>query len=163
MERSHIPLHKWLLAIHLLCSSKKGYSAHQLMRTLGLGSYRTAWFMAHRIREPCAQTDLTPMGGKRQNRRNRRNHHRQSRGRSPEIRKGQVALRNVVMTLVERGGIARSFHVDGCTIGALKPIIRANIARETAMMTDQASWYPEIGREFASHDSVNHGKEEYVA
>jgi hypothetical protein len=71
-------------------------------------------------------------------------------------------FRNVVLTLVERGGSARSFHVDGTTIGTLKPIITANIDRETAMMTDQASWYPEIGRQFASHDTVNHGNEEYV-
>jgi transposase-like protein len=63
MERSHIPLHKWLLAIHLLCASKKGYSAHQLMRTLGLGSYRTAWFMAHRIRAAMDDKSHTETGG----------------------------------------------------------------------------------------------------
>jgi transposase-like protein len=62
-EDSHIPMHKWLLATHLLCSSKKGYSAHQLMRTLGLGSYRTAWFMAHRIRESMNDADPSPIGG----------------------------------------------------------------------------------------------------
>jgi hypothetical protein len=71
-------------------------------------------------------------------------------------------FRNVVLTLVERGGCARSFHVDGTTIGTLKPIITANIARETAMMTDQAGWYPEIGRQFASHDTVNHSEDEHV-
>ena len=63
-ESSHIPMHKWMLATHLLCASKKGVSAHQLMRTLGLGSYRTAWFMAHRVREAMADHDPTPIGGK---------------------------------------------------------------------------------------------------
>src|SRR5262249_10865100 len=62
-DRSHIPLNKWLLATHLLCASKKGYSAHQLMRTLGLGSYRTAWFMAHRIREGMKPKTRAPLGG----------------------------------------------------------------------------------------------------
>src|SRR3984893_4864168 len=62
-ERSHIPLHKWLLATHLLTSSKKGMSAHQLFRMLGFGSYRTAWFMAHRIREGTRSGELSPMGG----------------------------------------------------------------------------------------------------
>ena len=76
--------------------------------------------------------------------------------------RGRSAFRNVVLTVVERGGSARSFHVDGTTIGALKPIIHANIAREASMMTDQAGWYSEIGKAFASHDTVNHAKDEYA-
>jgi transposase-like protein len=161
MERSHIPLHKWLLAIHLLTSSKKGMSAHQLMRNLGIGSYRTAWFLAHRIREAMTDRDPPgPLGGE---------------GKTVEVDetyigrlkdvpkpKGGSSHKNVVLTLVERGGKARSFHIDSVSIADMKPIIEANVARETAMMTDQAAAYPEIAKGFASHDFVNHAREEYV-
>lgn len=159
-ERSHIPMHKWLLATHLLCASKKGMSSHQLYRSLGFGSYRTAWFMAHRIREAMRPTDLTPMGsggvvevdetiiGKLEG--------------APKKAGRGTQYRNIVLTLVERGGSARSFHIEGTTVGTLKPIITANIARETAFITDQATWYTEIGAMFKSHDTVNHSKDEYV-
>jgi transposase-like protein len=159
-EASHVPLHLWLQAMHLLCSSKKGISSNQLHRTLGI-TLKSAWFLSHRIREAMRDGSLAPMGG--------------AGGivevdetiigrtlESPKKLPRGNGFRNVVLTLVERGGSARSFHVDGTTIGTLKPIITANIDRETAMMTDQASWYPEIGRQFASHDTVNHGNEEYV-
>ena len=161
MERSHIPLHKWLLAIHLMTSSKKGMSAHQLFRNLGFGSYRTAWFLAHRIREAMTDRDPPgPLGGE---------------GKTVEVDetyigrlkdvpkpKGGSSHKNVVLTLVERGGKARSFHIDSVSIADMKPIIEANVARETAMMTDQAAAYPEIAKGFASHDVVNHAREEYV-
>lgn len=164
-ESSHVPMHKWLLATHLLCSSKKGISAHQLMRNLNLGSYRTAWFMAHRIREAMTDRNPSPMGGSGKTVEIDETLSGRQEG-SPAPKRGGKGYgsqwRNVAMTLVERGGSARSFHVSGTTIGTLKPIIRANIERETAIMTDQASWYPEIGGEFASHDTVNHAKEEYV-
>jgi transposase-like protein len=159
-ERSHIPMHKWLLATHLMCASKKGISAHQLFRSLGFGSYRTAWFMAHRIREAMTDRDPGPMGGE---------------GKTVEVDetyigrlkdvpkpKGGSSHKNVVLTLVERGGSARSFHVDSVSVADMKPIIHANIARESAMMTDQAAAYPEIAKDFASHDVVNHAREEYV-
>ncbi|MGA3303940.1 MAG: IS1595 family transposase, partial [Methylovirgula sp.] len=153
----------WWLAMHLLGTSKKGMSAHQLHRMLGV-TYKTAWFMAHRIREAMTDRNPGPMGGG---------------GKIVEIDEtvfgmvegapkstskmgGRSGYRRVALTLVERGGAARSFHVDGTTIAELKPIIRANVARETAIMTDQAAWYPEIAAEFASHDTVNHAKDEYV-
>ena len=160
-ESAHVPLHKALQAVHLLCSSKKGISSHQLHRILEV-QYKTAWFLSHRIREAMRDGSLSPLGGN---------------GATVEVDETVIgkldrapngrkvprgAFRNVVITLVERGGSARSFHVDGTTIGTLGPIIRANLDRESAMMTDQASWYPEIGRDFASHDTVNHAKEEYV-
>jgi transposase-like protein len=160
-ESSHIPMHKWMLATHLLCASKKGVSAHQLMRTLGLRSYRTAWFMAHRIREAMADRDPSPIGGKDKIVEIDETSMGKQEDAPKTIAKG-YNFRNVVLTLVERGGSARSFHVDGTTIAELKPVIRANVERESAIMTDQASWYPEIGAEFASHDTVNHAKDEYV-
>jgi transposase-like protein len=160
-ERSKVPLNKWLLATYLLNSSKKGFSAHQLHRTLGV-TYKTAWFMFHRIREAMRHDDLTPMGGNGKTVEIDETVFGKQEGAPKDASFKGSNFRNIALTLVERGGSARSFHVDGCTIGTLKPIIRANIARETAIMTDQASWYPEIGREFASHDAVNHSKEEYA-
>ncbi|TAL81952.1 MAG: IS1595 family transposase [Beijerinckiaceae bacterium] len=161
-ERSHIPMHKWLLATHLMCASKKGISAHQLFRSLGFGSYRTAWFMAHRIREAMRPDDLSPLGGSGKT----VEADETFIGRLPDVPKQRhgYAHKNVVLTLVERGGSARSWHVDTTTVATLIPIIRANVARETAMMTDQASWYKNLNKDgdFASHDSVDHSKEEYI-
>jgi len=157
-ERSHIPLHKWLLATHLLTSSKKGMSAHQLMRNLGLGSYRTAWFMAHRIREgmrsddttrgplggadKVVETDETFVGGKAKNRAYK-----------------EPAPKKPVLTLVERGGHVRSFHVANVTAKTLKPII---VEKGSALMSDESTVYPSIGADFASHTTVNHSANEYV-
>ncbi len=160
-EKSHIPLHKWLLATHLMCASKKGISAHQLFRMLGFGSYRTAWFMAHRIREAMT-TDvgaLPPLGGD---------------GAVVEVdetfigqktdvpkRRG-YAHKHVVLTLVERGGSARSFHVNGTSAADLLPIIRANVAPDTYVMTDEAGQYVGLSKHFTGHEFVRHGKGEYV-
>ncbi len=158
---SKVPLHKWVYATHLLTSSKKGISAHQLHRMLGV-TYKTAWFMAHRIREAMRPVEFTPMGGS---------------GRTVEIDETLIGFqegtnsktprqagqfRNIVLTLVERGGSARSFHVEGTTLGALVPIIRMNISRESHLMSDEASWYRGVGKEFASHNMVEHGAKEYV-
>jgi transposase-like protein len=163
-ERSKIPLTKWLAALFLLTASKKGVSAHQIHRSLGI-SYKSAWFMMHRLREALRSGGLAPMGGE---------------GRVVEIDEtvfGKVEgapketysgwgqqWRNTVLSLVERGGSVRSFHVDGTTIATLVPIIRANVSRESAIMTDEASWYKNLNKEgvFTSHDSVNHKQEEYV-
>jgi transposase-like protein len=159
-ESSHIPVHKWFQAAHLMASSKKGISSHQLHRTLKV-TYKTAWFMAHRLREAMRVIGVSPMGGS---------------GKPVEVdetfygrlegqpKKGRTAWanKNVVLTLVERGGSARSFHVDGLRIADLQPIIRANIARETRLMTDEMQSYKDIGKEFASHETVNHRHDEYV-
>ena len=167
-EKSHIPLHKWLLATHLMCASKKGISANQLFRMLGFGSYRTAWFMAHRIREAMAapaddnsplggagkvvEADETVIGGKERNK-------RLSKRNPKNI--GAVG-KSIAFTLVERNGRARSFHVANVTGKTLRPIIMKNVDRSTTLMTDDAGQYRPIGTEFARHESVNHGIEEYV-
>jgi transposase-like protein len=155
---AHIPLHKMLQAVHLICSSKKGISAHQLHRTLEV-DYKSAWFLAHRIREAMRTGSLAPMGGT---------------GGVIEVdetyigrRQGTPAVRNIrdknmVMTLVERGGSARSFHLDGMAISDIMPILRENVARESRVNTDEAKSYYDIGKEYAGHDTVNHGREEYV-
>ena len=158
-EETHLPLHKWMQAIHLMCSSKKGISAHQLHRVLEC-TYKTAWFLAHRIREAMRSDDFTPMGGK---------------GKFVEVdetyigrladvpkQRGGGAHKNVVLTLVERGGIARSFHIDTTAVARIVPIVNANIAKESALMTDEARHYKTVGKTFAAHGSVNHGADEYV-
>ena len=159
MERSHIALHKWVLAFHLLCSSKKGMSAHQLHRTLGI-TYRSAWFMAHRIRECMRMGGLAPMGGGGKVVEGDETFIGRKKGvRKP---KSGFAHKNVVLTLVERGGKARSFHVDSTRAADVVPVVRANVAREAKFVTDEASHYWEVGRDFARHDAVNHGLDEYA-
>ena len=162
MERSHIPLHKWLLAIHLMASSKKGISAHQLMRNLGLGSYRTAWFMAHRIREAmndkshtetgglggkneAVEVDETYVGGKAKNRAFK-----------------EPAPKKAVVSLIERDGRVASFHVANVTANTVRPIIVTNVNRASTLMTDEAPLYVGVGKEFDAHRSVNHSAGEYA-
>jgi transposase-like protein len=157
-EDSHIQLRDWLTAIHLICSSKKGISANQLHRTLGI-TLKSAWFMGHRIREAMRTGSLAPMGGA---------------GRVVEIdetfigqKHGTVkrrgyAHKNAVLSLVERDtGKVRSFHVGGTAAADLVPILRANIAKETAIMSDKAGRYIHLNKDFASHEFVNHGTGEY--
>jgi transposase-like protein len=158
-EDSHVPMRFWLQAMYLLCSSKKGISSNQLHRTLGV-TLKTAWFMAHRIREAMRVTGVEPMGGAGEVVEADETFIGRLEGQ-PKARKGGWH-KNVVLTLVQRGGSARSFHVDGVRIADIAPIVRANIAKETALMTDEASHYNEIGGEFVSHETVNHSKEEYV-
>jgi transposase-like protein len=157
-ESSHVPLHKWWQAAHLLASSKKGISAHQLHRTLQV-QYKTAWFMFHRLREAMRDGVLSPMGGNGKQVEVDETYMGRMKG-TPVTRGG--SHKNSVVTLVERGGIARSFHVDAARMGNVMPIVRANIARETAMMTDESGIYRRAGHDYASHDVVTHSKEEYV-
>jgi transposase-like protein len=160
-ERSKIKLHLWVYATHLLTSSKKGISSHQLHRMLGV-TYKTAWFMTHRIRESMRPAALTPMGGPT----SIIESDETMFGKSELAPKGRGKLRhwgrNIVLTLVERGGSARSFKVDSAGQDVIWPIISKNIRRESDLMTDEASWYKAIGRQFATHNSVNHSKKEYV-
>ena len=158
-EDSHVPMNLWLQAMYLLCSSKKGISSNQLSRTLGV-TLKTAWFISHRIREAMRVTDLDPMGGS---------------GKVVEVDETYIgrldgipkqrsggAHKNVVLTLVERGGSSRSFHVDSTSIADIAPILKANIAKESGLMTDEGRHYMEPGGDFASHEAVNHGEKEYV-
>ena len=149
-ERSKIPLSKWLAALFLMVASKKGVSAHQVHRMLGI-SYKSTWFMMHRLREAMRQGDLAPMGGN---------------GSIVEVdetfigRKLYMPIKrgtnhkHVVLTLVERRGSARSFHVDGVKKEDVLPIIRANLDRESHVMTDEAKRYAQLGDEFANHSAL---------
>jgi len=158
MESSHIPLNKWVLAFHLMCSSKKGISALQLQRELGLGSYRTAWFMCHRIRHamdhgPMAEmlkgtveVDETYVGGKSR---------KGIRGRGSERKTPVVAL-------MERGGRVRSKPVERIDAKTLKGEIRKHVDPNSMIMTDELPSYRGIGKEFAGgHQVVSHSAGEY--
>src|SRR5271170_410261 len=151
-EASHIPMRIWLQAMVLMCPSKKGISSNQLHRVLGV-SLKSAWFMSHRIREAMRVVGMGPLGGS---------------GKTVEVDEaffGQVkgepkrrgtGHKHVVLSLIERGGSARSFHVEGTRMADINPVIRAHLARESRMMTDEAQYYGEVGREMASHEMVNH-------
>ncbi len=159
MERSHVPLHKWLMATHLLAASKKGISAHQIHRMIGV-TYKTAWFLMHRIREgmdgaagnaplgggnKVVEADETYVGGKAKNRATRK-----------------PAAKKAVMALVEREGHVRSFHVANVNAKGLRGLIVTNVDRASHLMTDESMVYTSVGREFAGHSVVNHSAREYV-
>ena len=157
-ECAHIPLHKCLQAVHLLASSKKGISSHQLHRILEI-QYKSAWFLSHRIREAMRDGKLSPMGGSGKTVEADETYIGRLQGQRA---KGGTSTKNIVLTLVERGGSARSFHIDSTSIADITPILKANILKESAFMTDEARHYMEPGRDFASHDAVNHTEKEYV-
>ena len=162
MERSHIPLHKWLLAIHLMASSKKGISAHQLMRNLGIGSYRTAWFMAHRIREAMNGTDHKATGGLGGKNQAVEVDETYVGGKAKNRAFKEPNPKKAVVSLVERDGRVASFHVANVTAKTVRPIIVTNVNRASVLMTDEAPLYKGVGKEFANHHAVNHFASEYV-
>jgi transposase-like protein len=159
-ERSHIPLHKWLLATHLMAASKKGVSALQLQRMLGLGSYRSAWFMCHRIRESMKPTKVGPIGGsnkvvesdetliggKKKN--------RAFAKKEPK--------KHTVLALVERDGTSHSFHITNVKAKTLRETIYKVVDRKSHLMTDELASYTKLGKQFAGHTTVNHSADEYV-
>lgn len=161
MERSHVPLHKWLLATHIMAASKKGMSAAQMARMIGV-TYKTAWFLCHRIREAMdhadgngplgggpdavVEADETYVGGKAKNRATRK-----------------PATKKAVVALVERDGRARSFHVANVNGKHLRALIVTNVDRGAHLMTDEAPVYTRVGREFNGHSVVNHSAKEYVS
>jgi transposase-like protein len=166
MESSHIPLNKWALGFHLMASSKKGISAHQLMRNLGLGSYRTAWFMAHRIREAMLDNDPEPLGGKDKTVEVDETYIGKPAetfvsGKGWQSKRG-TATKRKVLTMVERGGRSVSIKVDDLTIPTIKRILGDHVVLDSILNTDEAQWYKAPGKNFAKHEAVNHGAGEYV-
>jgi transposase-like protein len=157
-ESSHVPLHKWVYASHLLTASKKGISSHQLMRMLGV-SYKTAWFMSHRVREAMRPKELTPLGGGGKVVEADETYFGQQESLKTDV--SRYHNKNIVLTLVERGGSARSFHTDGHSLASIVPIVRQNVRRESDLMTDAALHYKALGREFSSHGTVHHERGEY--
>lgn len=160
-ERSHIALHKWVLATHLLCASKKGMSAHQLGRMIGV-TYKSAWFMAHRIREAMNEQNPDQMGGE---------------GKSVQADETYFGKKEVVKKRTLRGkpshssqlsvvalvsdGKARTFHVDRATVESVGEILKGNVHKDTTLHTDESRLYTRNGKEFAAHETVKHTAGEY--
>ena len=171
MERSHIALHKWLQAFSLMTASKKGVSAHQLHRTLGI-TYRSAWFMAHRVRECMRTGGLAPMGGDGMIVEADETYYGpvetprpRSRGRIPKPTKGGrsgPSNKRPIVALVERGGNVRTFHVPVANKAEVSKIVRENISRESRLHTDESNLYPDVGALFQGHSTVKHTAGEYV-
>jgi len=155
-EDSHIKLNVWLQAIILLCSSKKGMSAHQLHRQLGI-TYKSAWFMAHRIRYAMEQNSSKKMQGTIEA------DETYVGGKSKRVG-NQTGLENKtpVVSLVQRNGDVRSFVVPVVSASTLKKVLTKNISKKAKLMTDELRGYIKVGREFSSHEVVNHKKYEYV-
>jgi transposase-like protein len=154
-EKSHVPLHLWLQAFYLIAGSKKGISSNQLHRTLGV-TLKTAWFMGHRIREAMRTGSLVPpMGGEGEVVEadetifGRASTHPKGPARGKGFKNSQH--KNVILSLVERDGEVRSYHVAGSTVNEVMPIVNENVAKETAMMTDKAALYRRQLQSFASH------------
>jgi len=170
MERSKIALHKWLQAFHLMCSSKKGVSAHQIHRTLDIG-YEAAWFMCHRIREAMRQGGLGPMGGGGKiveadetyfgPVENPTTHTTKGRAFKKGGRTGPANKRPIV-ALVERGGNVRTFHVPVAGKLTINKIVTENIARESRLHTDESRLYGDAADQFLAHETVHHSIGEYV-
>lgn len=169
-ERSHIPLHQWIYATHLLNSSKKGFSALQLKRTLHV-DYKTAWFMAHRIREAMKDDGSVPLGGGGQIIEADETYHGQTEDRPTRTTKGRPFTKSgkpgpsgkrPVLALVERGGKVRSFHIKHATAANVREIMVRNVSRKSALHTDESRLYTELGKEFAGHETVRHSAKEYV-
>jgi len=159
-EDSHLPLRLWLQAMYLICSSKKGFSANQLHRTLGV-TLKTAWFLGHRIREAMREGGLTPFG---------------SNGGIVEVdetftgqeegipkRQGYAHKRKVLSLVDRESGEARSMVIDDLKAKTIVPILEENIAYEARIMTDEAGQYKHLNEHFSEHDWVRHGIGEYVS
>lgn len=163
MERSHIKVHKWLLAIHLMSASKKGMSSKQLQRMLGI-SYKSAWFLSMRIREAMSPTpvkDVGPLGGPGKNIEADETF---VGGKAKNVHKGKpVPKKHAVVALVERGGSARAQHVADVTAKTVRKVLVTQASRKSTLNTDDALTYYWLGKEFAKHQSVNHSASEYVS
>ncbi len=159
MERSKIPLCKWVMAAQLMASSKKGMSALQLKRMLGT-TYETAWFLFHRLRECAIDPKRGPIGGENKVVEADETY---IGGKAKNAHRGKpIPKKAAVFSLVERGGEVRSFHVTNVNSKTLRPIMVKNASRKSYLMTDDSVVYPKVGGEFAGHGTVNHSAEEYV-
>ena len=165
-ERSHVPLHKWLLAFRLMAGSKKGMSAHQMHRQLGV-THKTAWFMEHRIRESMTDTDPSPLGGDGKtlevDETFMRSNYVFSHAKGWHKAHGPGGQAYKVLTVVERKGRARSVKMETLKVRDVREVLVRNADARSVLMTDEAFHYKKVGKDYAEHLSVNHGKGEYGA
>lgn len=172
MHRSKLPLTKWVAAIHLMASSKKGMSAHQMHRMLGIG-YEAAWFMCHRLREAMRldPAGLPPMGGQGKVVEADETYIGQvdvPRPRNKYLppptrgRKSGPANKRAIVALVERGAETRLFHVANATSDEVWSILTKHVDRATSLHTDESRLYTSVGARFGEHLTVRHSAKEYV-
>ena len=162
-ERSHIPLHKWVAAMHLMAASKKGISAHQLHRMLKI-TYKSAWFMAHRIREAMKDNNPEPMGGSGSAVQADETYFGNKEGPKKPGRRGIApgpANKRAIVSLIS-GGEARTFHVARADAQTVRRILVTNVHRESELHTDESRIYPRVGQEFTAHKTVVHTAGQYV-
>jgi hypothetical protein len=166
-ERSHIPLNKWLMAAFLMAASKKGVSAHQGHRMLGI-TYKSAWFMWHRLREAMVAGQLPPLGGEGKVVEADETYFGNLPPEKAPIRKNPNRPKHgphhkrAIVSLVERGGKARSFYAENAHVDKVAKIVRENVAKESRLHTDTSRVYTKVGQEFAAHESVNHFQKEFA-
>jgi len=169
MESSHIPLTKWALGFHLMAASKKGVSAHQLHRTLGI-AYNSAWFMAHRIREAMNDKKPESLGGEGKIVEADEAYHGRTAApmatKNPfskmYVKRSKSANKRPIVALIERGGKGRAVHMPRVSAKNMREFIVKNASRKSRLHTDESNLYPALGAEFAKHETVNHSAKEYA-
>jgi len=167
-ERSHVPLHKWVLATHLLCASKKGMSAHQLHRMVGV-TYKTAWFMFHRIREAMNEVSPAPLGGPGIPVQADETYFGQKKEKittrtdgRPFIGKGKGGANKMSVVSLISEGKSRTFHVEHATASSVRDLLTTHVNPESELHTDESRLYVRVGREFGDHKTVKHSRGQYV-
>jgi hypothetical protein len=161
MERSHIPVHKWLLAIHLMSASKKGMSAHQLHRMIGI-TYKSAWFLCHRIREAMRDGKPTPMGNNGGPVQVDETYYGNTSKRAKHYKKGHSQKSGVVALVEPATGKARAFVVKSATAEKVGRILYTNIRRKAVLVTDESRLYSFAGEQYSEHQTVLHTAGKYV-
>jgi transposase-like protein len=161
MERSHIPLHKWVLAFHLMNASKKGMSAHQLHRMLGI-TYKSAWFLAHRVREAMRDAAPAPMGNTGGAVQADETYYGSTSKRAKSYKKGLRNKSQIVALVEPDTGHARAFHVKGATTATIAQIVYTNVRQKATLVTDESALYKFVGTQYGDHQTVVHTGREYV-
>jgi transposase-like protein len=161
MERSKIPVHKWLLAIHLMSASKKGMSAHQLHRMLGI-TYKSAWFLAHRIREAMRDDKPSPLGSSGGAVQADETYYGNSSKRAKHYKKGLSQKMAVIGLVDQNSGKVRAFAIKSATADTVGMIVRTHVPRKAVLVTDESRLYTETGLEYSEHQKVHHTSRKYV-
>ncbi|ABA04418.1 ISSpo8, transposase [Nitrobacter winogradskyi Nb-255] len=161
-ERSKVPLTKWWMAAHMMNSNKNGVSAHEIHRALGV-TYKTAWFMMHRLREAMVVSSGTPMGGSGSAIQADETYWGNTSKRSKSYRKGLKRKAAIVALVDAETGEARTFHVrHGVSASEVREILVTNVDRKSTLVTDESRLYTITGGEFGDHQTMNHSGREYV-
>lgn len=160
-ERSKLPLNKWVMATHFMSASKTGISAHQLHRLLGI-TYKSAWFMCHRIREAMGTTDKSGMGGEGEQIQVDETYQGSTSKRAKGYQKGMRHKQQVVALVDPAKGHVRAFHVKAATSDKLRDILFTNVDRKSILVTDESNLYKYTGKAYAEHQKVKHAAGQYV-